>query len=70
MLDTIFEVFRTFLKGAKTYLTAIAGIVAALLGFSEGVIDVSEMVAAITAALGLASLRAGIKTEVKKVLGE
>lgn len=70
MFDTIFESFRTFLQGAKTYLTAIAAVIAALLGFASGEIDVAGLIAAITAATGLASLRAGIKTEVKRVLGE
>ena len=70
MLDPIFEMFRNTLKGAKTYLTAIAAIIAALLGYSEGVIVFDELIGAIMAATGLASLRAGIKTEIEKVLGK
>jgi len=67
MLDPIFETFRKFLAGYKTYLTAIAGLVAALLSFANGEIEMAELIAAITASTGLASLRAGVKTAVADI---
>ena len=70
MLDPIFETFRTFLQGYKTYLTAIFGGIAALIAFANGEYDIATFIAALTGALGLAPQRAAIKTEVKKVLGE
>ena len=64
------ESFRTFLAGYKTYLTAAAGVLTALAAFAVGEIDIVGLVTAVFAALGLASLRAGVTTEAKKVAGE
>lgn len=64
------EAFRKFLEGHKTYLTAATVLLGALLAFATGEIDIVGLFAAVLNALGLASLRAGITTEAKKVAGE
>ena len=69
-MTNLIEQFRTFLAGAKTYLTSIAAVLTALAAFAVGEVDIVGLVTAIFAALGLASLRAGVTTEAKKVAGE
>lgn len=64
------EIFRTFLQGRKTYITAIATFFAALVAFMNGQIDMLGLIEAVGLAAGMASLRAGIKTEVSSVLGD
>lgn len=69
-MTNLIEQFRAFLAGAKTYITAAAAVLTALAAFAVGEIDLVGLVTAVFAALGLASLRAGVTTEVKKVAGE
>lgn len=64
----IIERFRTFLAGFKTYLTAAASVIATLLGFATEQLDVVGLIAGLLAAFGLASLRAGVTNDVKKVV--
>ncbi len=64
------EAFRNFLAGYKTYFTSVAAVLTALAAFAVGEIDLVGLVTAVFAAVGLASLRAGVTTEAKKVAGE
>jgi len=52
---------RTLLSGKKTYLTAIAGIVGALLGWINGELETYQFVMAIVALIEAMNLRAGIE---------
>ena len=52
---------RTALSGKKTYLTAIAGIVGALLGWINGELETYQFVMAIVALIEAMNLRAGIE---------
>ena len=52
---------RTLLSGKKTYLTAIAGIVGALLGWINGELETYQFVMAIIALIEAMNLRAGIE---------
>ena len=52
---------RTLLSGKKTYLTAIAGIVGALLGWINGELSVAQFIIAIFACIEAINLRAGIE---------
>lgn len=55
---------KAFLAGKKTYLTALAGIVAAVLGWTQGEIDDPAFIAALWAAIMAVFMRAGVaKTE-------
>ena len=51
---------RSWLKGRKTYLVGITTILAAVGGYASGEIDIVGLVAAILAAAGGMSLRAGV----------
>ncbi len=53
------------LKGKKTYIVAAGGILAALGGYLTGQMSVFEAVLVGINSLGLSSLRAGIKSDVK-----
>ena len=48
-----------WLQGKKTYIVAIGAIVTAVGAYTEGSIDLSQLVAAIFAALGAMTLKAG-----------
>lgn len=63
------EAFRNFLSGFKTYLTAAAMVIAAVLAFIGGEIQIGGLVEAVLGALGLAALRAGVTTEAKSNAG-
>ena len=52
---------RILLSGKKTYLTAIAGIVGALLGWINGELETYQFVMAIIALIEAMNLRAGIE---------
>ena len=56
----IFEKIREFLKGKKTYLITIVGILGALIAYADGGMTFIQMAEAILAALGLSALRAGV----------
>ena len=49
-----------FLKGKKTYLVAIVGILSAVVAYLNGSIDVIGLGSAILQALGISALRAGV----------
>ena len=51
---------REWLRGKKSYLVGVGAIVAAVLGFAEGEIELPALVAAITAAIMAMTIRAGI----------
>ncbi len=53
-------------NGWKTYLTAAAGILAAVVGYLNGAIDMPHLVEAIFAALSVINLRHSVTTETKK----
>ena len=52
---------RTLLSGKKTYLTAVAGIIGALLGWINGELSVAQFIIAIFACIEAMNLRAGIE---------
>ena len=52
---------RTLLSGKKTYLTAVAGIIGALLGWINGELETYQFVMAIIALVEAMNLRAGIE---------
>jgi len=52
---------RDFLKGKKTYLVALSGMLAALIAFASGEMTLPETVAAITAAVMAMTMRAGVE---------
>lgn len=56
----LFNVIRALLKGKKTYLISVIGIVGALTAFATGVLTMPQLIEAILVALGLSTLRAGI----------
>lgn len=64
------EAFRNFLAGYKSYLTAAAAVLTALVGYAVGELELAGLVTAIFAAVGLASLRAGVTTEANRIAGE
>jgi hypothetical protein len=51
---------REWLKGKKSYLVAAAGVLAAVIGWSDGELDTPAMVAAVVAALEAMALRAAL----------
>jgi hypothetical protein len=57
---------RDFLKGKKTYITAVVGVLGALVAFGDGQIDVTGLIAAVWAAAQTCFIRAGVATEVQK----
>lgn len=57
---------RDFLKGKKAYITAIVGLLGALIAWADGQIDGVALVAAIWAAAQTVFIRAGIANEVKR----
>lgn len=58
--------FREFLKGKRTYITAIIGILGALAAWADGQIDLTGLIAATWAAAQTCFIRAGIGNELKK----
>jgi hypothetical protein len=57
---------RDFLKGKKTYITAIIGVLGALVAWSDGQIDITGLIAAAWAAAQTCFIRAGVATEIQK----
>ena len=51
---------QDWLKGKKTYLTAAAGVITALIAFGDGTASLVVTVGAILGYIGLGSLRAAI----------
>lgn len=51
---------KTFLAGKKTYLTAFAGVLTALVAWADGTAGLVTTVGAILGFVGLGSLRAAI----------
>ena len=57
---------RDFLKGKKTYITAIIGVLGALAAFGDSQIDLTSLIAAVWAAAQTCFIRAGVATEIQK----
>lgn len=53
------------LKGKKTYLVSLGGVLGAVAGYLTGETTVFETILIAINSLGLASLRAGVKSDVK-----
>jgi hypothetical protein len=53
---------RNWLMGKKTYVVGIGGLIAAVVAWTQGSLDNTEMVEAIVAALLAMTLRAGVKS--------
>ncbi len=51
---------RKWLKGKKSYLVAIAGILASIIAYANGEIDTMQLIIAILGSAGLTSIRAAI----------
>ncbi len=58
---------QKFLEGKKTYIVAAGIVIAALVSFLTGEMDLSTAVVAALAGLGIGTLRSGVKAEVKPV---
>lgn len=58
MIDAI----RDFLKGKKTYLVCIVGIITAIVGFADGNLSVAQLIEALFIAVGGMTLRAGVRS--------
>ena len=56
----MFKKVQDWLKGKKTYLVALAGIVAAVLGYTNGDLTVVEAIGTILAALGVGTFAAKV----------
>jgi membrane associated rhomboid family serine protease len=61
---------REFLRGKKTYLTAIIGALGAVVAWADGSIDVIGLAGAIWAAAQACFIRAGLDNAIKKAVGE
>lgn len=59
---------REFLKGKKAYLTALAGIITAVIAWAEGSLNNTEVITAIFGALSVVFLRSGIANDVSKAV--
>ena len=57
---------RDILKGKKTYITAIIGVLGALVAWGDGHIDLTGLIAAAWAAAQTCFIRAGVATEVQR----
>ncbi len=51
---------KEYLKGKKTYLVAAAAIITAVVGYSDGTLDLIQLIEAVFVAVGFGTLRAGI----------
>jgi hypothetical protein len=60
---------REFLKGKKAYLTAVIGLLGAVVAWADGQIDGVALLAAVWAAAQACFIRAGIANEVAKAQG-
>lgn len=49
-----------WLKGKKTYLVCIVGILSALVGYINGDVSMAQMIEAIFIAIGAMTMRAGV----------
>jgi type IV secretory pathway VirB2 component (pilin) len=61
---------QLWLTGKKTYLAALAAIIAAVTAYAEGTTDAWQTVMAIGGAIVAATLRHGVTTEAKTVVDE
>lgn len=57
---------REFLKGKKTYILAVVGIVTAIVAWSEGGIDTQALIGAIWGGIASMTIRAGVDTAAAK----
>ena len=57
---------RDFLKGKKTYVTAVIGLAGAVMAWANGQIDNVGILAAVWAAAQTCFIRAGVGNEVQK----
>lgn len=60
---------RQFLKGKKTYIMAIVGVLTAVAAWADGQIELTSLVGAIWAAAQTAFIRAGVDKAVEKKEG-
>jgi len=61
---------RDFLKGKKTYLTAVTAILTALVAWSSDSISATELVVALFVAFQTMFIRAGMNKETEKIRDE
>lgn len=61
---------RDLLKGKKAYITAVIGLLGAVVAWADGQIDSVALLAAIWAAAQACFIRAGIANEVQKQAGQ
>lgn len=54
------EKIRAWLAGKKTYLVAASAVIAALIAFANGAVNILGLIEAVLAALGLTTLRAAV----------
>lgn len=54
------QTVQDFLKGKKTYLLAIVAIITALVAWSEGTLNITELITAIFVAFQTMFIRAGV----------
>ena len=59
----MFDSIRTGLQGYKTYIVVAVAVLTALLGFINGEMDAVEAVLVVLNALGIGTLRAGVKRD-------
>lgn len=60
---------RQWLQGKKTYITAIIGLLGAVIAWADGQIDGVALLAAVWAAAQAVFIRAGVAGEVNKTRG-
>ena len=60
------EKLRNILSGGKTYLVCVGAIIAALIAYANGTMDIGQMIQAIWTAIAGITLRAGIAKSAPK----
>jgi len=55
-MDKVIE----FLKGKKTYIVMIIGILTAIVGYVDGALPLAEFITAVLGAIGMMAMRAGV----------
>lgn len=58
---------REKLQGAKTYIVALTGVLTSLTAYIDGQVSLGELITALIAAVGVATVRAGVASEAKKL---
>ena len=62
------ETIRQWFQGKKVYLTALAGVVTAIIAWASESISLMELLGALWAAITACFMRAGITTEAHKAV--